>query len=172
MTTQGEHLDEVARLIEQWYAALDAPRFDQVYLGMQSPTHDLEANPLFRHLKEHLPYPELWQDYATWTSRISHYLDSCQKLMREIGKEAKRSSDEDMVKKWGWGTRTALEATIHPKPYVEMMQRYRQRAKTNLMAPFDELKALEVRLRSALQESLSGRKYAIHRCKACPGESR
>ncbi len=83
---QEEHLGEISRLINEWKAAIKPPRIDEVYLHEVSApwAESCERNPLFKGMKEHLPFENLWQDYSRWKEAETQYRDACNELRDEI----------------------------------------------------------------------------------------
>lgn len=82
--SKEEHLTEVRSLMEQWLEVMKTPQIHDVTLETPCPFEILQANPLFECLREHLPFRSLWLNYYLWTDKTTHYLDSCQSLIREI----------------------------------------------------------------------------------------
>jgi len=79
-----EHLTEVRSLIEQLKTALVTPQIHDVWLGIVSPIHAIESDPLFRSLKKHLPSKILWKDYSSYNKKMTQYLVSYNSLSKEI----------------------------------------------------------------------------------------
>lgn len=84
---QEEHLAEICGLIEKWKDAVRTPQIDEVSLNTLLPTYDIEANPLFQYLREHLPNRNLWDNYSCWASKLNEYLFKCKRLIKEILEE-------------------------------------------------------------------------------------
>lgn len=83
---QEEHLNEISRLINEWKAAIKTYRIDEVYLyEVPAPwAESCERNPLFKGMKEHLPFENLWQNYSRWKEAETQYRDACKELRDEI----------------------------------------------------------------------------------------
>lgn len=71
---KDEHLAELKNLMEGWRDALRTPAIDEVYQGTVRSTREIEKQPLFPYLKEHLPSHELWQIYGQYTRGLESYL--------------------------------------------------------------------------------------------------
>lgn len=84
---QERHLDEVRGLIEQLKSVIKTPPIDDIYPGTSLPTMDIEANPLFISLEEHIPSLIFWGEYSTWTNKMTKYLGICKRLREEIAEE-------------------------------------------------------------------------------------
>jgi len=82
------HLAEIHSLIEQWQSIVAVPPIHEVSPEIISRTRQIESNPLFKSLKEHLPSPTLWRNYAIWDNKRKEYIIGCEKLMRDIKEEA------------------------------------------------------------------------------------
>jgi len=171
---QAQHLAEIRTTIEQWKGSLATPWFGAISLETEpSPTGVLEGNPLFKCLKEHLPFPTLWRDYSSWKEKVENYIDSCKKLLEETRQEAEKSKDPEIKKiAADIGSVSTTEALALVKPLHEMMTKYRTGAESQLKPLSNEIKTLGDKLRDSLQEILLRRDYIIYTCKLCPGQLR
>ena len=94
-----EHFAEIRSLIEVWKDAVQTPKVDETslseegYLKVPFSKHEYQFNPLFDCLKEHLPFPTLWQNHSLWINRIPDYFDNCKNLIKEI-------TEDNRVVKW------------------------------------------------------------------------
>lgn len=86
--TLAKHLDAIYRLIQQFRDTLCIPPIGEVYKETTLPTLDIERNPLFACLREHLPFATLWRNYSIWQKEGKEYLQSCNNLIAEIEAEA------------------------------------------------------------------------------------
>lgn len=166
-----EHLAEIRSLIEEWRNRLDTSWFGTISFETPSrPMQDLEHNPLFSSLEEHLPFPNLWQDYSVWTAKMENYVDGCKELLKNTRQEAKTSQDPETMKiADDIGRASTAEALALTEPLAEMMRRYGTKAKSQFAPLLDEIRALRDKLRDSLQEILLSRGYIMYTCKRCPG---
>jgi len=84
----ASHLAGIRSLIEQWQSVLTVPPIQEVSPEIITRMRHIESNPLFNSLKEHLPSPTLWRNYAIWDNKLKEYINGCEKLMRDIEEEA------------------------------------------------------------------------------------
>lgn len=84
----ASHLAEIRGLIEQWQSIVTVPAIHKVSPDIIPRTRHTESNPLFNSLKEHVPSPTLWRNYAIWDNKLKEYINGCEKLMRDIEEEA------------------------------------------------------------------------------------
>lgn len=111
---QEEHLSEIRSLIEKWKerlhtmtirnACLSDPNSVVIPLELlleqyQSHTYNVEINPLFGSLKEHLPFPMLWQDYSAWLKNEFDYFHNCESLTKQIADRITRCQEVLMLGK-------------------------------------------------------------------------
>ncbi len=82
------HLAEIRSLIEQWQSVLTVPPIHEVSPEIIPQMCHIESNPLFNSLKEHVPSPTLWRNYAIWDNKLKEYINGYEKLMRDIKEEA------------------------------------------------------------------------------------
>jgi len=171
---QAQHLAEIRIMIEQWKNNLATPWFGKISFETSSrPTGDFEHNPLFRSLREHLPFPTLWRDYSSWTDKVEKYMNGCKSLLEETRQEAINSPDPEINKIANdIGSIQTAEAIALVKPLQEMMKRYRAKVESQLTPLLDEIRSLEEKLRASLQEILLRRDYIVYTCKLCPGQLR
>lgn len=88
-----EHLGEVRSLIETWGASVKAPSppsFDRYPL---SAAEQAEQSRLFKSIRAHLPFPELWRNYQSIKLKWNEYIAICEDLHRQVLEIAKE--------KWG-----------------------------------------------------------------------
>ena len=81
---QEEHLDKIKNLISNWMKSLSVPRISEVMPGTTSDMDNVKNDVRFIHLKEHLPFEELWKNFNDWDSNIQEYLNKCRELRGEI----------------------------------------------------------------------------------------
>jgi len=84
----ASHLAEVRSLIEQWQSIITVPLMYEVFPETASRARPLESNPLFKSLKEHVPSPTLWRNYAIWINKLKEYINGCEKLKQDRVGEA------------------------------------------------------------------------------------
>jgi len=167
------HLREVSTIIGEWKSSISTPIVNSVYYDMPLiPTQDIENNPLFGSLREHLPFPTFWRDYATWKNKVRAYIEGCQKIMKEIGEAEKPSMSEDIYKEWG--TESTSKALGLSEPFNRMMGRYKKVVETNLglKSLSEQLTSVETKLYMNLQEIQLRRDHIMYTCRLCPGQSR
>jgi len=171
---QAQHLAEIRTTIEQWNNTLKTPWFGKISFETDSrPAEGIEHNPLFRSLREHLPFPTLWRDYSNWTDKVEKYINDCKSLLEETRQEAINSPDPEINKiASDIGSIQIAEAIALVKPLQEMMKRYKAKVEPQLMPLLDEIRSLEEKLRVSLQEILLRRDYIVYTCKLCPGQLR
>ena len=166
---QDKHLDGIQALITEFESTLTTPRLSNIFLGMPSiPTQDIEANPLFCCLKEHLPSSTFWKDYSVWKDDVRAYIEGCQKIIKVIGEAASDSISEDILK--DWGTETVAKAMGWFPPFDRMMKEYREKAisDSELQSLLAQVKDIKSRLHEYLQEGLESGDYIKHTCQLCP----
>jgi len=167
------HLTEVSALIGEWKNSISIPGVGSIYYGMPLiPTHNIEDNPLFGSLREHLPFPTFWRDYTTWKNKVRTYVEGCQKIMKEIGKAEKRSMSAEIYRQWG--AESTSKALGLSKPLNQMMGRYKKVVESdlNLKSLSKQLTSIETKLHTNLQEIQLRRDHIMYTCKLCPGQSR
>ncbi len=165
---QDKHLNGIRVLITKWENTLMTPGLDVIFFGMPSiPTQDIEAQPLFCSLREHLPFSIFWGDYSIWRDKVRAYIEGCQKVMKTIGEVEHDSISEDMKM---WGTKAVAEAMSLSPPLSEMMKKYQETATSDLelQSLLAQLKVVENRLHKCLQEGLEGGDHIKHTCRLCP----
>lgn len=89
------HMNEIRNFVKQWGTALRTPEIQDLYnlrnlrkLWEQDiPTDAVENNLLFGCVREHLPFPTLWQDYANWVETYHRFLDKSKSLVKQFGEE-------------------------------------------------------------------------------------
>jgi hypothetical protein len=86
----ASHLAEIRGLIEKWQNIIAVPLIYRVAQETSSREHPIESNPLFSSLKEHIPSPTLWRNYAIWADKRKEYLSACEKLRHEMIAEAEK----------------------------------------------------------------------------------
>jgi hypothetical protein len=172
--SQAQHLAEIRTTIEQWKNSLVTPWFGTISFETGSrPTEGLEYNPLFKSLREHLPFPTLWRDYSIWADKVENYIDSCKALLEETQREANNSQDPEIKKiASDIGSVHTASALALTKPLHEMMAKYRAKAECQFKPSLDEIRILEEKLTDSLQEVLLRRDYIVYTCKLCPGQLR
>ena len=79
-----QHLDEIRDLTEQWKVSISTPEIFQVSPDFSDTTWPFGKRRLFGSLRDHLPFPDLWQDYDAYKAKRGEYVDTCKKLAREI----------------------------------------------------------------------------------------
>lgn len=82
----AEHMAEIRELIIKWKDSikLDAFKIDQDTL---TDCRNVENEPLFKYLGEHLPFKSLWEDYEAWKEKHAQYIDLGEKLLEDLVKE-------------------------------------------------------------------------------------
>lgn len=86
---QAKHLDEIRALIERWQKSIVMPLvIFNVYSAETPVCLEIERNPLFEGVKEHLP-KALWIDYEVWKQKLEEYLTIDRKWPEEIKQQAK-----------------------------------------------------------------------------------
>ena len=83
------HHAEIRTLINQWNNNLRTPRPDEVYPGTVSPLDTIKANPIFISLRDHLPFPTLWNNHLVYVKKLDDYIAGCNNLRKEVAKEVK-----------------------------------------------------------------------------------
>lgn len=167
------HLDEVNNLIGEWKSSLSTPGIRSIYYDMPNiPTHDIEVNPLFSSLKEHLPFPVLWRDYGSWKNNIKAYIEGCQLKMKEIGEMGKGSIPENIYKLWG--TESTAKAMRLVEPLYQLMRKYEEAVNNDggLKIQKENLQKLENKLHISLQGIQYRHDHITYSCKLCPGQPR
>ncbi len=168
-----EHLDEVLALIKQWKKTLAASRFERIYLSMVPvPTQNIEEDPLFSSLKEHLPNSSLWRDYNRWKNNVRTYVEGCQEIMRGIKTEGEGIVPDDVLK--DFGTRSTMEAQSLSEPLFGLRGKYMEavNSDTALMSLVEQTDTLERGLQESLQRILLRRDHIMNKCDLCPGQTR
>jgi len=99
-----DHYAEIRVLIEQWKNTPRTPRPDEVYPGTLSPMDTVIANPIFISLRDHLPFPTLWNNHLTYVRKLDDYIAGCTNLREEVAKK---------VKNWN-GVKDVLENVAQP----------------------------------------------------------
>ncbi len=98
------HHAEIRALIEQWKNTPRTPRPDEVYPRTISPMDTIRANPIFNSLRDHLPFPTLWNNHLVYVKKLDDYIAGCNNLREEVAKK---------VKNWN-GVEDALENVAQP----------------------------------------------------------
>jgi hypothetical protein len=70
------HYNEIHTLIERWRDDLNDTQ--------------VINNPLFKCLRQHLPFSILWRDYSTWSSKYNEHMNLYAKIMEEAKQEASK----------------------------------------------------------------------------------
>jgi len=99
-----DHYAEIRALIEQWKNTFRTPRPDEVYPGTLSPVDTIKANPIFISLRDHLPFPTLWNNHLVYVKKLDDYIAGCNNLREEVAKK---------VKNWN-GVKDVLENVAQP----------------------------------------------------------
>ena len=86
----ASHLAEIRGLIEKWQNIITVPPMYKVSPETTSRARPIESNPLFNALKEHMPSPTLWRNYAIWVNKLKEYLSACEKLRQDMIVEAEK----------------------------------------------------------------------------------
>lgn len=190
-----KHLGEISRLINTCIVAVRAPGIEYMPTwaderGLELPftEHEPYSGIPFYCVKEHLPFPVLWQDYSFWLSKISEYFktssqlkqrisqDDCLRALLESGKIRER--EEFIVERVF--RRIAIRAKgreprvlNEEKQESQIVARYcwGQEA-TQLIAIFDELETLGTKIRQYLKEIQVRCDYINHTCRLCPGQAK
>jgi len=92
-----DHLNNIRAQIENWkgcvcvrdIATIDPNNFPCNYSSIPRSWQDLETEPLFNALRQHLPFPDLWSNWDAWKERYSKYLSQHEALREQILKDAK-----------------------------------------------------------------------------------
>jgi hypothetical protein len=199
-----KHLGEISHLINTYMISVRAPGIqylptwaDEKGLELPFTEHEPYSGIPFYCVKEHLPFPILWQDYSFWLSKISEYFktsnqlkqrisqDDCLRALLESGKIKERKefivervfrSISDRVKE---REPRVLNRVKECEPRVlnaqelesQIVTRYRwgQEA-TQLIAIFSELETLGTKIRQYLKEIQVRCDYINHTCRLCPGQ--
>ena len=98
------HHAEIRALIDQWKNNCRTPRPDEVYPGTLSPLDTIKANPIFISLRDHLPFPTLWNNHLVYVKKLDDYIAGCNNLREEVAKK---------VKNWN-GVKDVLENVAQP----------------------------------------------------------
>lgn len=169
----ASHLDEVSALIGEWKGSLSTPGVAGIYYEMPPiPTQSIEAIPLFPSLKKHLPFPILWRNYTNWKTKVSAYIEGCQKVMKEIGEMEKRSVPKDVFKVWGTESITKAIGLSEPLKRVWMKYIEAVEADFDLESLLKQLKSIEMKLHESLQEIQLRQDHIVYTCRLCPGQAR
>ncbi len=88
MDALASHLAEIRTLIEQWQSIVIVPPIHEASLDIIPRIHHFESKPLFNSLKEHVPSPTLWRNYAIWHNKLKEYISDYETLMQDIKEEA------------------------------------------------------------------------------------
>jgi len=167
---QEKHLDRIRALITRWENTLTTPSLGAIFFSMPSiPTQNIETQPLFCSLKEHLRSSIFWEDYSIWKDKVGAYIEGCQEVMKAIGEvEHDSISEEDMKE---WGTEATTKAVSLSPPLYEMMKKYQETATSDLelQSLLAQLKVIENRLHKCLQEDLEEGDFIKHPCKRFRG---
>ncbi len=83
------HHAEIRALIDQWKNNFRTPRPDEVYPGTISHVDTIKANPIFISLRDHLPFPTLWNNYSVYVRKLDDYIAGCNKLREEVAEKVK-----------------------------------------------------------------------------------
>ena len=166
------HLEEVSNLIGEWKSNLSTPGVAGIFDGMPPiPTQSIEAMPLFPSLRQHLPFPVLWRNYANWKTKVRDYIEGCKKVRREIGQTEKRSVTEDVFKVWG--AESTTKAIGLSEPLKRMRKKYIEAAEadSDLKTLLEQLKPIEIKLHESLQDIQLRHDHIVYTCKLCPGQA-
>ena len=98
------HHAEIRALIDQWKNNCRTPRPDEVYPGTSSPMDTIKANPIFISLRDHLPFPTLWNNHLVYVKKLDDYIAGCNNLREEVAKK---------VENWN-GVKDVLENVAQP----------------------------------------------------------
>ena len=98
------HHAEIRALIDQWKNNCRSPRPDEVYPGTSSPMDTIKANPIFISLRDHLPFPTLWNNHLVYVKKLDDYIAGCNNLREEVAKK---------VENWN-GVKDVLENVAQP----------------------------------------------------------
>jgi len=116
-----DHHAEIRALIEQWKNTPRTPRPDEVYPGTLSPMETIKANPIFISLRDHLPFPTLWNNHLVYVKKLDDYIAGCNNLREEVAKKVKNwSGVEDVPENVAQPILRIIaegESTINLKPY-------------------------------------------------------
>ena len=99
-----DHHAEIRTLIDQWKNNFRTPRPDEVYPGTLSPVDTIKANPIFISLRDHLPFPTLWNNHLVCVKKLDDYIAGCNNLREEVATK---------VKNWN-GVKDVLENVAQP----------------------------------------------------------
>ena len=83
------HHAEIRALIDQWKNNFRTPRPDEVYPGTISHVDTIKANPIFISLRDHLPFPTLWNNHLVYVKKLDDYIAGCNNLREEVAKKVK-----------------------------------------------------------------------------------
>jgi len=190
-----KHLGEISRLINTCIVAVRAPEIEYMPTwaderGLELPftEHEPYSEIPFYCVKEHLPFPVLWQDYSFWLSKISEYFKTSNQLKQRISQDDCLQARLESGKIWEW--KESIVATVFRRiairakgcePAVlneerqenQIVARYcRSQEATQLIAIFNELETLRTKIRQYLKEIQTRCDYINHTCRLCPGQAK
>ncbi|MFC1865706.1 hypothetical protein ACFLYB_03230 [Chloroflexota bacterium] len=168
----SNHHVEVRSIIKEWKASINKPLVRDIYSDMTThPTQGIENKPLFKSVREHLPFPTLWRDYSMWVNKVEAYIDGCKNIIKKVGAARVGNVNTDMLKQWHDNALARSESIESPQ-YMAMAKEYLKKAKLGLTPLEDEINNLEGKLHESIQEILLRRDYIMYTCKLCPGQPR
>jgi len=91
------HHAEIRTLIDQWKTNFRTPRPDEVYPGTISHMDTIKANPIFISLRDHLPFPTLWNNHLVYVKKLDDYIVRCNNLREEVAEEVKNWKEVEDV---------------------------------------------------------------------------
>jgi len=95
LKAKEEHINEIRNLIEKWENAipevqLDIPSDFRGYsAGSLLPIelHKINQQTMFKCLRQHLPFDDLWQSYTIWKTSFSEYIKKSLDLNFSVSKQ-------------------------------------------------------------------------------------
>lgn len=100
-----QHLDEIRSLIEKWYEAVQEYtgilQMDEISVGPHPHTIPSQLamvvlDPLFKSLKQHLPFKDLWQSHSEMCDKFTHYWYTYHGIKNDIIKHGRMWSNVEI----------------------------------------------------------------------------
>jgi hypothetical protein len=162
------HLEEVKNLIARWMNLLVAPEPLKVYFDTDTcEANQIQSEPLFPHLREHISNPKVWQDWTDWQKSTSAYFVEC-KRAREIAAKLVNPIAPNYLM-WGWS------GFVEPGPhnysrlaFHNAENEYLHSIEDTVLPLLNDIRAMEKRLHDRLGDVLLKRSYIFKTCMICP----